>query len=606
MVSLWESLDDDYKIHLKNICTADEFNASSLVERGQLRNQYLEECRMNKEQHTRHVQRNSEKKDPNGDDNDGGDDETRAENNEVKEEHNLYNRKKPPARLKQETKECSSEYRCATEIDDNDDKKSQDPASGDGVINLCDTDDDDDDDNVNTIIENNGVKQEYKKENEMNPAAIVTPSSLKKRKVISSGGHTEEEDDRRTNRQDRAVTSKETVQSSDNDEKSDTNEKRVEGVRGLKNDQGVVLLDLSLSSNNAEREQTERKTDFVDNHQGDVGSVDCSNAEDDRKHKSPTPEITPSSLLPPEVKREQAEEKLKVAKKKAYENYGDLILLHRFKGVGRLGGSHQCTFQKPGKNNKNVWDGDKFRPEYPVPNMATKKNANGDDEYDMEAFTSLAYNSLWQVNGPKFATQPTAGVDCVPNYMKEKGLSLPVFMKRSLTKKSDKKEKKSLGWEYVGNYRCISDKDLVLWESAENFSEASKCEIANKYLESAHSQRGDTYGRIKLDCWKNTLEQELEREPTEKESAKSLRIRAQELGFKSDISDKDLINLLVQLDEFHQQEIIEFVEYDERIYNYCIKGPTTKNGKGNIQAKDGGNVAKANDWYNFANEHMLM
>eukprot|EP00957_Ditylum_brightwellii_P170178 12954628-Ditylum_brightwellii.AAC.1 len=45
MVSMWETLDEDYRLYLANICTPGEFNASSLAERAQLRNTFLEECR---------------------------------------------------------------------------------------------------------------------------------------------------------------------------------------------------------------------------------------------------------------------------------------------------------------------------------------------------------------------------------------------------------------------------------------------------------------------------------------------------------------------------------------------------------------------------------
>jgi hypothetical protein len=188
--------------------------------------------------------------------------------------------------------------------------------------------------------------------------------------------------------------------------------------------------------------------------------------------------------------------------------------------------------------------------------------------------------------------------------MKDKG-PLPVFMKRSLTRKSDKRERKILGWEYVGNYRCISDKDLDIWESADNFTEASKREIASKVLRTAKSQSGETYGRLALDFWREKLKERLEEEENgEKLTTDAKTARA--LGFKSELSDEDLSNLIVQLDGFHGQEIIEFVEYDERIYEYCSKGPTSKNSKGYTLAKHGGDMATAHDWYNFPNEHMLM
>ncbi len=305
------------------------------------------------------------------------------------------------------------------------------------------------------------------------------------------------------------------------------------------------------------------------------------------------------------VKKEEEHE---IAKKDAYEKYGDRLLLHRFDGVGLLGGAIQHTFQRPNKTSSKVWNGEDLREGYPLNEMGLKIDANGDTVYDMDAFTSLAYNTLWQVNGPKFAGQPTAAVNVVPKYMKEKKLALPVFMKRSLTTKSHKKETKVLGWEYVGNYKCITDNDLITWESANNFTAAMKKEIAMKYLKSAQC-KSDTYGAHAINWWRDFLqkkEKEQKENKNESEDPKSIFSRAKALGFKPDMDDKDLINLMVELNEFHGQEIIEFVTYDERIYKLCSKGPTTKNADGCIHAKEGGNIATARDWYNFANENMLM
>ena len=305
------------------------------------------------------------------------------------------------------------------------------------------------------------------------------------------------------------------------------------------------------------------------------------------------------------VKKEEEHE---VAKRDAYEKYGDRLLLHRFDGVGLLGGGIQHTFQRPNKTSSKVWNGNNLRDGYPLPEMGLKIDANGDTVYDMDAFTSLAYNTLWQVNGPKFAGQPTAAVNVVPKFMKEKELALPVFMKRSLTKKSHKKETKVLGWEYVGNYKCITDNDLITWESANNFTAAMKQEIVMKYLQSA-DRKGDTYGAHAINWWRDLLqdkEQEQKENKKKTEDPKSIFSRAKALGFETDMNDKDLINLIVELNEFHSQEIIEFVNYDERIYKLCSKGPTTKNANGCIQAKEGGIIATARDWYNFANENMLL
>ncbi len=308
-----------------------------------------------------------------------------------------------------------------------------------------------------------------------------------------------------------------------------------------------------------------------------------------------------------EESRVKKEEEHESAKRDAFEKYGDRLLLHRFDGIGLLGGGMQHTFSRPRKGSPKIWNGDQLRLGYPLPEMGLKMDANRNPEYDMDAFASLAYSTLWQVNGPKFAGQPAAAVDKVPQYMKEKGLALPVFMKRSLTKKSHRKENRILGWEYVGNYRCITDSDLVTWECANNFTQAGKHEIATKYLKSSQCQGDDTYGRRAIDRWRNLLTEE-EKKETENaiDDPKSLFARAKALGFRSDMNDKDLMYIMVELNEFHQQEIIEFVNYDERVYKFCSKGPTTKNSNGAIQAREGGNLATARDWYNFANENMLM
>eukprot|EP00957_Ditylum_brightwellii_P012732 962596-Ditylum_brightwellii.AAC.1 len=169
-------------------------------------------------------------------------------------------------------------------------------------------------------------------------------------------------------------------------------------------------------------------------------------SKDNVKADQPTEQTDPSSILSAAVKKELTKEKLKKARKQAYKKYADRLLLHRFNGIGKLGGGIQSTFPIPAKGNKYVWDGDNIRSGYPVHKMAKTEDANGNEVFDMDAFTCLTYNMLWQVNGPKFATQPTAAVDDVPRCMKAKGLALPVFIKRSLTKKGNKREGKTLGW----------------------------------------------------------------------------------------------------------------------------------------------------------------
>jgi hypothetical protein len=244
-------------------------------------------------------------------------------------------------------------------------------------------------------------------------------------------------------------------------------------------------------------------------------------------------------------------------------------------------------------------------------------------------FTYACYNSLWQPNGPQYAGQPTAAVSGVPQYFKESGHPFPVFMKRSLTRRDSNSEGPTLGWEYVGNYKVTKTLDAMeehdaFWESARNFSKASKREIARKHYESTG------YGRDQLVRWRSRLTEELERDPSPaaapqdfmerrcstknevKEKPPSMAARARALGFHPNMDNLKLSELLVELDEFHGQILIAFVEYDERIYEYCkgiktkgIKSFKRKNGQGK-PVRVGEEPAKAQDWYNFAETYRLM
>ncbi|VEU36014.1 unnamed protein product [Pseudo-nitzschia multistriata] len=315
------------------------------------------------------------------------------------------------------------------------------------------------------------------------------------------------------------------------------------------------------------------------------------------KRKERPEEQTSSSV---EVKKEEAKVKLEVARAEAYEKYADRPLLHRFFGIGLLGGGHQNTYVRPSKKCTKVFDGHEIRKGYPAPKINEKKNANGNDvgaEYDMDTFAYCAFNTLRQFNGPKFAGQPTAAMSKLSSFLREKNLSFPIFMKRSLTKKNES-EQKVLGWEYVGNYRCSTDKDIMLWESAKNISEATKRQTKEDLLRYAACASG--HGRAFLDKWKAYLDKEVEKDHKNAREGKQLSqstigARAKKLTYRKNLTDNDLIGILLELDEFYGQEIIEFVEYDERIYDFCSKGLTTKNSNGEIKAKKGGDHATARD-----------
>ena len=340
------------------------------------------------------------------------------------------------------------------------------------------------------------------------------------------------------------------------------------------------------------------------------------------------PDVAPSSSnnvvgegVDPEIKAELTRTERAEERKKLYGKYGDRMLLHRHHkmGIARLGGNLQSTYIFPRLDHPNLND-----PDYPTP----KSILNGmsdvkDDGYRRNLHGYGAYNQTWQPNGPMYAGQPTAAVDGVDDFFMKTGEPFAMFLKRSRTKLTSKTEGNLLGWEYVGNYRVMKDDDdgeiPEFWESAANFSEASKAMISKKVLQSAQSQDG--YGRQRLDAWRKLLMEELEKDlspaapqymvegrehtPDEiREPRPSLAARARALRFVPSMSDEKLSWLLVHLDEYHSQVMLQFVEYDERVYEYCVGGPTSKNKDGK-QRKGSEEPAKAQDWYDFAEMNML-
>lgn len=272
-----------------------------------------------------------------------------------------------------------------------------------------------------------------------------------------------------------------------------------------------------------------------------------------------------------------------------HRKYGDRHLLVRGTGgIGRLGGGHVDTFPKPSKNHPRL------------------QTVIGD-------LTVGCYSDIWQgYVAPQFAGSD-GFVDWVPEKV-EDGKEIALFMRRSLTKPHANSEGKLLGWEYCGVYKYGGDPDIQdMHESALSFSPASKKKIATKVFESSKSEDG--YGRYRLDHWRRELKGELmkdksppgprwmieRRSPSEeerKERPYPLAARARALGFKATMTDEALSHLIVHLDENYTLVPIEFVRYDEAVYNYVKAGKTTKNGQGK-KKENGEEAAKASDWYAF-------
>ena len=302
------------------------------------------------------------------------------------------------------------------------------------------------------------------------------------------------------------------------------------------------------------------------------------------------------------VKDEICRQKIASERKGLYRKYGDRFLLHRHHkmGIARLGGYTQSTFAYPAAKNPVLKD-----PNYPKPKSVI--DAGGAYTYNGDDYTYLACDTSWQPNGPMYAGQKTAALS-VCNYSEQ---PFPLFMKRTRTGAHNKAQGALLGWEYVGNYKGVPEQDaLPFWESAKNLTEGSKNQIAKKVLQSSG------YGRKSLTCWRNHLMDAIQEDknvsvepqqpPTDPPPPPTLSQRALALGFRPEMSDTDLAAVMVRLDEFHGQSVIEFVSYDERIYNYCSGGKTSRTKKGGMIQNNGSDTpATANDWYDFAEQNMI-
>jgi hypothetical protein len=313
-------------------------------------------------------------------------------------------------------------------------------------------------------------------------------------------------------------------------------------------------------------------------------------AQDNVSSKGPT-DVSPTSIAV--VIKEETRNKFKLSRKVSYHMFADRFLLARQDplGIARLGGNRQKTYVLPDPQKIKGYLND---PEYPKPRHLVENQVA-----DPEDFVYLAYNGTWQPNCPMFAGQPTAAVDYFP---KQTDYAVPVFIKRTLTGPNSKSEGPLIGWEYVGNYQRIPNEDMPhFWECAKNFSEASKREIAAKIYKSYLHEDG--YGRHILVEWRGRFIKAIdETEPPY--DPHSLAAKCLEKGFERNMDAKRLCELLMEIDEFHSQHMIQFKYYSEEVYNYCIGGKTSRTKHGKMVRK-GDTPATAGDWYNFAEANML-
>ena len=301
---------------------------------------------------------------------------------------------------------------------------------------------------------------------------------------------------------------------------------------------------------------------------------------------------------------------------KDHRHYGNRVLLARQakNGMMKLGGGNQSMILVPADNKKNE--------------NHSRWSAIGNHK-------AVAYSSVWNPKGPQFAGQPRAAVTSV--FWSDEPFS--VFMMRALPGKP------TLGWEYCGDYKgCLEDDDILgITGSVQNKGEVTKKCLLSDILQSLSGPGGDWHEPIK--CWRELILNEIEQEGIEDAKAKSrieylrrnldgqetkslrkelqklerilqkkeeileewradrksgrrpsLAVRSQELGFSHDMPDKDLARLILEFDEFYKEKLIEFVGYNEEIYNYVKDGETTKNAK-NKTRESCEPCAKASDWY---------
>lgn len=305
---------------------------------------------------------------------------------------------------------------------------------------------------------------------------------------------------------------------------------------------------------------------------------------------------------------DQQEEKVKIKKemgdyeklnKETDRKYGDRMLLARQpktngkqdkdKGMLKLGGGN-CTMDMfPKKHDQRRFD------------------AIGDT-------VAIAYSDSWQRDGPKYAGQRFASVDYLPRDANGSIDPRPfsVFMKRTI-----KNAAVTLGWEYCGEYEPTDpEEEMEVYRSAHNIEPHHKAKMKKQTLAS------HAWGKSSIARWRRTLTLVLEKDNSPAEMAPlwmrerraptmaeldqdrdekqaPLAARARALGFKLEggNSDKEIVDIMFELDEKHQCKPIQFVRYNEKLYGFVKDGPTALNKFGK-KRKPGEQCALASDWYN--------
>lgn len=152
---------------------------------------------------------------------------------------------------------------------------------------------------------------------------------------------------------------------------------------------------------------------------------------------------------------------------------------------------------------------------------------------------------------------------------------------------------KLLGWEYCGEYLVVDHGIEGMYESPKQ--DRDKNYVIDNLKKALVSPNSFIHSSIKQD--KAEIKRVLTYKP---DSGEAKELRA--LGLDKDLGDSDFIEKWVYWQRFLKHISVKFVAYDQKMYDFCLDGLTTRDKDGGFVSKSGKPPAKALDWYNELNQ----
>jgi hypothetical protein len=147
-----------------------------------------------------------------------------------------------------------------------------------------------------------------------------------------------------------------------------------------------------------------------------------------------------------------------------------------------------------------------------------------------------------------------------------------------------------LGWEYCGEY-ITQDDGLGDWLFGVPSKGTDKSYLVENMKTSLRSAGG--YWHRGIARHRKRVKDVLMNYPASKDAESLI-----SLGLDKDgISDENFAEKIVHWEKFLSHTIVQFVSYDENMYDFVKEGETTHNKHGK-KMKSGEPCAKASDWYN--------